>query len=162
MKKSGRYHLNEIIKVNNIGTNQQHTSPHKAQNGLNTTSVGFLPEVHHLNLIMIKHLLLLLSRVSRVRLCATRDGSPRGSPRPWDSPGKNTGVGCHFLLQCMKVKRKWSRSVVSDSLRPHGLQPSRLLCPWDFPGKSTGVGCHHLLRIKHLGKPKLRDILQNN
>ena len=27
-------------------------------------------------------------------------------PRPWDSPGKNTGVGCHFLLQCMKVKMK--------------------------------------------------------
>ena len=25
-------------------------------------------------------------------------------PRPWDSPGKNTGVGCHFLLQCMKVQ----------------------------------------------------------
>ena len=25
-------------------------------------------------------------------------------PRPWDSPGKNNGVGCHFLLQCMKVK----------------------------------------------------------
>ena len=34
---------------------------------------------------------------------------------------------------------------MSDSLRPHGLQPTRLLCPWDFPGKSTGVGCHHLL-----------------
>ena len=29
---------------------------------------------------------------------------PTGFPRPWDSPGKNTGVGCHFLLQCMKVK----------------------------------------------------------
>ena len=28
------------------------------------------------------------------------------APRPWDSPGKNTGVGCHFLLQCMKVKRE--------------------------------------------------------
>ena len=27
-------------------------------------------------------------------------------PRPWDSPGKNTGVGCHFLLQCMKVKNE--------------------------------------------------------
>ena len=27
-------------------------------------------------------------------------------PCPWDSPGKNTGVGCHFLLQCMKVKRE--------------------------------------------------------
>ena len=31
------------------------------------------------------------------------DGSPPGS-RPWDSPGKSTGVGCHFLLQCMKVE----------------------------------------------------------
>ena len=32
--------------------------------------------------------------------------------RPWDSPGKNTGVGCHFLLQCMKVK---SESEVAQS-----------------------------------------------
>ena len=31
---------------------------------------------------------------------------PTRLPRPWDSPGKNTGVGCHFLLQCMKVKVK--------------------------------------------------------
>ena len=31
---------------------------------------------------------------------------------------------------------------VSDSVRPHGLSPTRLLRPWDFPGKSTGVGCH--------------------
>ena len=44
-------------------------------------------------------------------------------------------------------KWKRSRSVVSDSLRPHGLQPTRLLHPWDFPGKSTGVGCHCLLRF---------------
>ena len=29
---------------------------------------------------------------------------PTGLRHPWDSPGKNTGVGCHFLLQCMKVK----------------------------------------------------------
>ena len=36
-------------------------------------------------------------------LCDPRDDSPQGSPSPWDSPGKNTGVGCHFLLQCMKV-----------------------------------------------------------
>ena len=35
---------------------------------------------------------------------------------------------------------------MSDSLRPHGLQPTRLLRPWDFPGKSTGVGCHFLLQ----------------
>ena len=31
---------------------------------------------------------------------------PTRLPRPWDSPGKNTGVGCHFLLQCMKVRRE--------------------------------------------------------
>ena len=43
-------------------------------------------------------------------------------------------------------KWKGSRSVVSDSYRPHRLQPTRLLRPWDFPGKSTGVGCHCLLR----------------
>ena len=67
---------------------------------------------------------------------------PTRLPRPWDSPGKNTGVGCHFLLQCMKVKNE---SEVAQ--RPHGLQPSRLLHPWDFPGKSTGVGCHCLLLV---------------
>ena len=43
-------------------------------------------------------------------------------------------------------KWKWSHSVLSDSSRPHGLQPTRLLRPWDFPGKSTGVGCHCLLQ----------------
>ena len=37
-------------------------------------------------------------------LCDPIDSSPPGPPHPWDSPGKNTGVGCHFLLQCMKVK----------------------------------------------------------
>ena len=35
---------------------------------------------------------------------------------------------------------------MSDSLRPHGLQPNRLLHPWDFPAKNTGVGCHFLLQ----------------
>ena len=37
-------------------------------------------------------------------LCDPRDNSPPGSPRPWDSPSKYTGVGCHVLLQCRKVK----------------------------------------------------------
>ena len=35
---------------------------------------------------------------------------------------------------------------MSDSLRPHGMQPARLLCPWDSPGKDSGVGCHALLQ----------------
>ena len=51
-------------------------------------------------------------------------------------------------------KWKWSRSVVSDPQRPHGLQPSRLLCPWDFLGKSTGVGCHCLLHLCKRGREK--------
>ena len=68
---------------------------------------------------------------------------------PWDSPGKNTGVGCHFLLQCT--------AVVSNSLRPHGLQHTRLLCPWNSPGKSTGVGCHALVqRIFQIQGSKLQ------
>ena len=37
-------------------------------------------------------------------------------------------------------------SVVSDSLQPHGLQPTSLLCLWNFPGKITEMGCHFLLQ----------------
>ena len=48
--------------------------------------------------------LLLLSRFSHVRICETPEMAPRRFPWSWDSPGKNTGMGCHFLLQCMKVK----------------------------------------------------------
>ena len=50
-------------------------------------------------------------------------------PHPWDSPGKNTGVGCHFLLQCMKVK---SESEVAQScLTLHDLKDCSL------PGSSV-------------------------
>ena len=48
-------------------------------------------------------------------LCDPIDGSPPGSPNPWDSPGKNTGVGCHFLLQCVNVK---SENEVAQSCPP--------------------------------------------
>ena len=41
---------------------------------------------------------------------------PTRLPRPWDSPGKNTGVGCHFLLQCMKVESE--REVAQSCLTP--------------------------------------------
>ena len=50
--------------------------------------------------------LLLLSRFSHVQLCATPHTAAHQAPCPWDAPGKNTGVGCHVLLQCMKVKVK--------------------------------------------------------
>ena len=50
-------------------------------------------------------------------------------------------------------KWKWSHTVVSDSSRSHGLQPTGLLCPWDFPVKSTGVGCHCLQSCQTLCDP---------
>ena len=40
----------------------------------------------------------------------------------------------------------FSQPVISNSLRPRGLWPARLLCPRDFPGKNTGAGCHFLLQ----------------
>ena len=73
---------------------------------------------------------------------------PTRFPCPWDPPGKNTGVGRHFLLQCMKVK---SESEVTQSYptlsHPRDCSLPSLLHPWDFPGKSTGVRCHCLLHL---------------
>ena len=57
-------------------------------------------------------LLLLLSRFSVSNSVRPHRRQPTRLPRPWDSPGKNTGVGCHFLLQYMKVK---SESEVAQS-----------------------------------------------
>ena len=67
---------------------------------------------------------------------------PTRLPHPWDSPGKNTGVGCYFLLQCIKVKSESeNRLVLSNSLQPHGLYS-----PWNSPGQNTGVGSLSLLQ----------------
>ena len=140
--------------------------------------------------------------------------------RPWDSPGKNTGVGCHFLLQCMKVKSEsevaqscptlrypmdcsppgfsvhgisqarvpeWaaiqvqtvkkkepldesesydvlSRSVLSDSQPPQGLQPSRLLCPWSFSRQEqwSGLPCSAPGDIPNLGIEPRSPTLQED
>ena len=69
-------------------------------------------------------------------LCDPTDGSHQ-APRPWDSPGKNTGVGCHFLLQCIKVK---SESEVAQSCPT----PSNLM-DHSLPGSSI----HGILRAKY-------------
>ena len=61
---------------------------------------------------LISLLLLLLSRFSRADSVRPHRRQPIRLPHPWDSPGKNTGVSCHFLLQCMKVK---SESEVTQS-----------------------------------------------
>ena len=101
------------------------------------------------------------------------DCSPPGSSVlcPWDFPGKNTGMGCHFLLQgifptqglnshllhCRQIlyhpshqgsptKCCQSLSHVRLCCNPMDCKPARLLCPWDFPVKNTGVGCHFCLQ----------------
>ena len=91
-------------------------------------------------------LLLLLSRFSRVRLCATPETAAHEAP-----PSLGFSRQEHWSRLPLpspmyeSEKWKWSCSVVTDSSWPHGLQPTRLLRPWDFPGKSTGVGCHCFL-----------------
>ena len=52
----------------------------------------------------------------------------------------------NIMKQKIVTLQLFSCLAVFDSLRPLGLQSSRLLCPWDSPGKKTGVGCHALLR----------------
>ena len=80
-------------------------------------------------------------------LCDPIDGSPPGSPSLGFSRQEHWS-GLPFPSPMRESEKwRWSRSVVSDSSRPHALQRTRLLCPWDFPGKSTGVGCHCLLRL---------------
>ena len=93
-------------------------------------------------------LLLLLSRFSHVRLCATPETAAHRAPRPWDSPGKNTGVGCHFLLQCMKVK---SESEVAQSC-------PTLSDPMDFSPPGSSVHGIFPARVLEWGATAFSDI----
>ena len=92
-------------------------------------------------------LLLLLSRFSRVRLCATPQTAAHEAPPSLGFSRQEHWSGLLFPSPMQDSEKwEWSCSVVSDSQQPHGLQPTRLLHPWDFPGKSTGVGCRFLLQ----------------
>ena len=113
-------------------------------------------------------------------LCDPVDCSLPGSSVHGDSPGKNTGVGCHFPpgdlpdpgieLACLSYllhrqasslplvpPETESRSVVSDSLRPHGLHS-----PWNSPGQNTAVGSLSLLQggLRNPGIEPRSPILQ--
>ena len=113
-------------------------------------------------------------------LCNPTDCSLPGTSVHEDFAGKNTGVGCHALLQGIfptqglnpgfftvwatreapeakkyYKKNSVSLSVVSNSWQHHGLQPARLLCPCNSPGKNTGMGSHSLLQ-GHLPNPGIK------
>ena len=75
-------------------------------------------------------------------------------------------INMHTHIKTWYLTCEWSRSVVSDSLQPHGLYVAhQVLHPWNFPGKSTGVGCHFLLQGifptqgSNLGLPNCRQML---
>ena len=87
---------------------------------------------------------------------------PTRLPRPWNSPGKNTGVGCHFLLQCMTVK---SESEVAQS---HPTLSNPMDC--SLPGSSThGIFQARILEWDAIAfstspienSPKLKTYLSN-
>ena len=79
-----------------------------------------------------------------------------GSAKKWKKKKlEKKGNKCFFFKRegnsdtcssTMNFENIVSRSVMSDSLGPHGLWPTRLLCPWGFSGKDNGVGCHFLLQ----------------
>ena len=97
-------------------------------------------------LVLLSVFIFLLSRFSPVRLCATPEMTAHQAPRSLGFSRQEHWSGLPFPSPMHESEKwKWSRSVVSNSSGPHGLQPTRFLCPWDFPGKSTGVGCHCLL-----------------
>ena len=86
------------------------------------------------------------------------------APRPWDSPGKNTGVGCHFLLQCMKVKSEsevaQSCLTLSDSMdcslpgsSVHGIFQARVL-EWGAIAFSELTSLKNKKREKLYNHPK--------
>ena len=88
-------------------------------------------------------------RQSCPTLCDPIDRSPPGSSVPGILQARKLEWVSISFSNAQKWKVKLKHSVVSDSSRLHGLQPTRLLCPcpWDFPGKSTGLGCHCLLQL---------------
>ena len=92
---------------------------------------------------------------------------PTRLPHPWDSPGKNTGVGCHFLLQCMKVKSESEVTQSCPTIRNpmdcslpgssvHGIFQARIL-EWGaiafsicFPSVRLFVYSTHFLNASHV------------
>ena len=99
---------------------------------------------------------------------------PTMLPRPWDSPGKNTGVGCHFLLQCLKVKSErgvpQSHPTLCNPMvyTVHGILQATIL-EWVafpflqgfFPIQGLNPGLPHcgriLYQLSHKGSPRILE-----
>ena len=105
------------------------------------------------HLILCQPLLLLPSIFPSIRVFSSESSLCIRWPEYWSF---NFSISPFILLKSESV----SRSVVSDSLQPHGLEPARLLYPWDFPGKSTGGDCHST-QGSNPGLPHCRQTLSS-
>ena len=93
---------------------------------------------------------------------------PTRLPRHWDSPGKNTGVGCHFLLQCMKVKSEVAQScpTLRDSIDCslsgsciHGVFQAKVL-EWGDVKRYLNLGVNLTKEVKELYTENYKILLQ--
>ena len=114
-----------------------------------------------IHMIKVKSSLLHAAAAAKLlQLCPTvrpHRRQPTRLPRPWDSPGKNTGVGCHFLLQCMKAK---SESEVAQ-LCPTLCDPTDCSLPSSsvhgiFQARVLEWGARNPVQEPHLAKKKPR------
>ena len=64
---------------------------------------------------------------------------PTRLPCPWDSPGKNTGVGCHFLLQCMKVKVESENVGLKLNIQKTKIMASIPITSWQIDGETMEI-----------------------
>ena len=115
-----------------------------------TQGVRFVLKIHQESQALVTAAAAAKSPQSCLTLCDPIDGSHQAPPSLGFSRQEHWS-GLPFPSPTQESEKwKWSRSVVSDSEQPHGLQPTRLLHPWDFPGKSMGVGRHCLLQLMHI------------
>ena len=97
-------------------------------------------------------------KISEKLRCKQSSTGPFASQAFWDLNEfkERPRAGREWTLSCTlpaareepasSKKHVYMQAKSLQSLWPHGLKPSRLLCPWDSPGKNTGVGCHALLQ----------------
>ena len=87
---------------------------------------------------------LLTQHASEQLLCCLRLGP--GTMWRWWQLIRSFPLPSKYLKVCSQKFAAAAVTSVSDSVRPHRRQPTRLRCPWDSPGKNTGAGCHFPLQ----------------
>ena len=95
-------------------------------------------------------LLLLISHFSRVRLCVTPYTAATRLPHPWDSPGRNTGAGCHFLLHHLHWRCSNSRNLFSRHMGSCGFMEWKLFILLDLHNYPVAVLVRCQVRMKRV------------